>query len=433
MQGRKIVVGVLSVIAMGLPSVVKGQGSSINAFSPYTFYGIGDLSIQGPANIRSMGGAGIGYRSSFNINYMNPASYSSIGQKSAIFNFGLEGQNFYAKTASAKNLHNTFNVRDVALSLPLARRLGTTVSITPFSSVGYRVQGIDQSQDVGATIGQVKYVYEGSGGVTQFKWGVGYELFRNVSIGAEAVYYHGNIERAYGTSITQVTGSGTLSSVSGQKDEEINRVMANFGIQANLIYNPKTILTVGAVYNMGGRMNGKVTNYLPSNNYNGDTVLYKHYTSNFRLPDTYGVGFFLHRAKFSIGADYAFSNWGEVNSADKTEEVDFRNTHTIRFGGQFTPNPGDVRNLLKRWTYRAGFRYSNYYMVLKGQKINEGALTFGIGIPLGMTARNSLDLGLELGRRGNINNGMIRENFVKFSVGLSLFGEDYWFVKPKYD
>ena len=40
-----------------IPLATYGQNSSLNTFSPYTFYGIGDFATQGPGYIRSMGGA----------------------------------------------------------------------------------------------------------------------------------------------------------------------------------------------------------------------------------------------------------------------------------------------------------------------------------------------------------------------------------------
>ena len=81
-----------------IPLATYGQNSSLNTFSPYTFYGIGDFATQGPGYIRSMGGAGIGFRNSLKINYMNPASYSILRQKTFLFNVEMEGVNTYSKT-----------------------------------------------------------------------------------------------------------------------------------------------------------------------------------------------------------------------------------------------------------------------------------------------------------------------------------------------
>ena len=151
------------------------------------------------------------------------------------------------------------------------------------------------------------------------------------------------------------------------------------------------------------------------------------------MPNVYGVGFYLHKDKYSIGADYQFADWGMRNEQDVTTTRSFRNTNTVRLGGQYTPNPGDVRHALKRWTYRAGLRYSQYYIVLNDQPVDDVALTFGVGVPLRMTGLSNVNLGLELGQRGTTKAGLSRENYLKFTIGFSLFGEDYWFVKMKYD
>ena len=56
-----------------------------------------------------------------------------------------------------------------------------------------------------------------------------------------------------------------------------------------------------------------------------------------------------------------------------------------------------------------------------------------MGIPLGARGVNAIDVGFEYGMRGVVAPGLIRENFFRVSIGLSLFGDDYWFMKYKYD
>jgi hypothetical protein len=55
----------------------------------------------------------------------------------------------------------------------------------------------------------------------------------------------------------------------------------------------------------------------------------------------------------------------------------------------------------------------------------------------------SINAGIEFGGRGSHKSielanatkrvGLIRQNYIKVSLGFSLFGEDYWFVRPKID
>ncbi len=429
----------MALLALFLPMATFAQNSSINTFSPYTFYGIGDFSTQGTANLRSMGGIGVAYRDMMTINYLNPASYSTVGQKSFLFNFGLEGQNFYLKGTgvndkSAKTAYNTFNVRDVAILFPLARKLGFGFSVTPLSSVGYRVKNIETDPNIVGNLGHVAYTYEGEGGVSQIKAGLGWEPFKRFSIGAEMVYYLGSIERTYNTEITPITSSGSYSNSTNTQTEEISRVFANFGIQYDAIRTNTRLLTIGATYQLGGKLDPAVKRYVPANDIIGDTVFFDNgLGSKFKLPSTLSVGAFYQTTKYGFGVDYVYQKWSGLNENDAVNQMKYVNSNTIKVGGMYTPNPYDVRRFMNRITYRVGFRYSGYYMQFRGQNITEKAVTLGVGIPVEFARRNSIDIGVEYGQRGTTRSGLIRERFVNFSIGLSLFGSDYWFVKQKYD
>ena len=432
---QKIAIAAAVVVALLSVHEASAQSASLNTYSPYTFYGIGDIHQEGNAVIRAMGGAGVGFRNYIYVNSMNPASYSSVRNNSFLSNFDMEGQNFYARTTTAKTSHNTFNVKDISMSFPLAKGLGVGVNIMPYSSVGYNVGYYDQNEDVLADIGQVFYAYSGSGDITQFKAGVGYELFKNFSIGADLIYYHGSILRSFGAQPTSITGSGSFYSLSGNSTERINSFYGKLGVQWIPIVADETVLTIGATWQMGGRMNGEIETTVPVNS----VLLPDEYAvqeitdTQFSMPSMYAVGFYLHRPKYSVGADYEFADWGSRNAGDVKANLAFRNTNTVRVGGQYTPNPGDVRNAFNRFTYRAGLRWSQGYVVLNDQPVDDVALTFGVGMPLRMTGLSNVNLGLELGQRGTTKAGLSRENYLKFTVGFSFFGEDYWFVKVKYD
>ena len=60
--------------------------------SPYSQYGLGLLSDYGTGVNRGMNGLGLGFHEHGQINYMNPASYSSLDSLSFIFDAGFSGQ-----------------------------------------------------------------------------------------------------------------------------------------------------------------------------------------------------------------------------------------------------------------------------------------------------------------------------------------------------
>ncbi len=59
MYAKNTLVKWLIAVAMLLPFAAGAQTSSVNAFSPYTMYGIGEMNTPGTLPMRSMGGVGV--------------------------------------------------------------------------------------------------------------------------------------------------------------------------------------------------------------------------------------------------------------------------------------------------------------------------------------------------------------------------------------
>ncbi|WP_295936843.1 hypothetical protein [uncultured Alistipes sp.] len=454
MQAKNTLTKLVVVAAVLFPFVVSAQTSSINAFSPYTMYGIGEQNTPGTLPMRSMGGVGVGMRSSGVVNLLNPAAYSAAPQKTFLFNFGLEGQNYYNSQkvdgSSKSTAYNTFNFHDIAFQLPLGKKLGLGFSLTPYSSVGYRTkfrQEFDPNDPVWANVGSVQYTYQGEGDVTEVKVGIGWELFKNFSIGAAIQYYWGDIDRTFVMTPTAITGEGSFSSTIGTDNYSISSVKGQVGVQWNAIMNQKRALTLGAVYDFGGDINPNVTKSIYVGDLYGSIV--KGDTTHLAivLPRQFSIGAFYQTAKWSMGLDYVYQNWGRNKKTEQTGEtkgesytVAYTNTSTIKAGVEFVPNRYDVRNFLKRWSYRAGFRYGIHNQTYDGNKLSQYAVTLGVGIPVKFLAISSVDVGFEYGRRGyNIAEriGLVRQQYFKFSIGFTLFAGsengEYWFLRPKYD
>ena len=222
---------VVAVSSLLLPAGLAAQTSSINAFSPYTMYGIGEINTPGTLPMRSMGGAGVAMRNPGMMNVLNPAAYSAVPQKSFLFSFGLEGQNYYnfqsGDGAKKKSVYNAFNFHDIAVLLPLTRRLGLGVSLMPYSSVGYRTKffrEFDSSDPVWGNVGPVQYTYQGEGDVTEVKLGVGWEVAKHFSIGLAAQYFWGKIARSYVAACSGIPASGTSDSIGGQSASTVFKI-----------------------------------------------------------------------------------------------------------------------------------------------------------------------------------------------------------------
>lgn len=439
MQIKKTILKAVVGVIMSLPMAALAQKSSINTFSPYTLYGIGDLKTPGTAKLRSMGGAGVAFRDNrtnpydVTMNSLNPASYSAIPRKSFIFNFELEGENNYLKDNNTKTSHNSFNVRDVSIAFPLAKKLGFGFMVTPYSSVGYKMEEEFDDPEIIGTIGHMVRRYEGEGDITQLKVGLGYELFKNFSIGAEMLYYLGSIDRMLQIDINSYVGESDFYNTYRSKTMDFSRISFGAGFQYDVLSTPKNVLTIGGTYRMGTKLKPKMSDYISSGEFYADTTYFSKGIGDISLADVYTFGVFYHRTKFSVGADYSFANWGSENKGLGQSGMKYVNTNSIKGGLQYTPNRFDVRRYFNRLTYRVGLRYDESYMSFNGKKINDKAVTIGLGIPMKLGSPSNINVGLEFGQKGTKQAGLVKANYFKISVGLSLFGEDYWFMKQKYN
>ena len=320
MPVKNTLIKLLVAVAALFPVAVSAQTSSINAFSPYTMYGIGEVNTPGTLPMRSMGGVGVAMRSTGVVNLLNPAGFSAAPQKTFLFNFGLEGQNYYNSQRvageSKSTAYNTFNFHDIAFQMPVAKRLGLGFSLTPYSSVGYRTKyyhEYDPTDPVYGNVGNVQYNYQGDGDVTEVKVGLGWEVFKNFSIGVAAQYYWGSINRSFVMTPTAITGEGSYVSTVGSDVYSISSIKGQVGVQWSPVLNQKRILTVGAAFDFGGDLNPETTKTIYVGDLYNTTV--KGDTTHLKLvlPHQLAAGVYYQTAKWAFGVDYVYQNWGGRN------------------------------------------------------------------------------------------------------------------------
>lgn len=451
-----------AALLVAMPFAASAQSNSVSAYSPYTVFGIGELSVLGTAQMRSMGGVGVAWRSTSMVSMLNPAGYSATPRKcfmidcaaDAIFMKNKQHQydssgNFVQDAYSAKN---TVNVRSVAVQFPLTRGLGMGFSVMPFSSVGYETACADDNMDMWATEGQAGYIYSGDGDVAEIKAGIGWEPFRGFSVGLAMKYYWGDIQHNYSSVVSSaVSNTNKTYSVVGLTNYAVSTFKFQVGLQWNAIATNKHLLTFGATYDYGGPMSPDVTDVIYISDLSYSRASVENVDMQFRLPHSVAAGVMYQNSKLLLGFDYEYQGWG-VNSKYYSDSISngltvtYTDTSTFRFGIEYTPNRFDVRRFRRRMSYRAGFRFGNGYQMIGSPEqgytsIDNYTVSGGIGFPLRFLGSSSINVGFEYGQRGNLSVlqtdkakiGMIRQEYFKILVGFSLFGEDYWFVRPKID
>ena len=118
-------------------SVLNAQDGAFTSYSPYSVFGVGNMSRQGNAYSLSMGGVGIASRSNRFINIMNPAAVTARDTLSFMLDFGLSVDNRVYRQGDVKSAKNLFNISNFTFSVPIWKKSALYAGITPYSSLGY--------------------------------------------------------------------------------------------------------------------------------------------------------------------------------------------------------------------------------------------------------------------------------------------------------
>lgn len=409
-----------SVLMLGSCLTAIAQ-SSTN--SPYTRYGLGDLSDRGFANNAAMGGVGYGMRYSGNINLTNPASISSVDSLSFMFDLGmsLKSSNYKENgiTSNAKN--SSFDY--IAMQFRLHKRLGFAIGFTPFSNVGYNFSTttpVEGNEDYTAT-----NTFYGDGGLQQVTAGLGFKILDNLSIGASAGYIYGSLD--YQSSVAFNTNSDQTIVYNSVK---VKSYVADFGLQYTQKVGKEDNLTLGLVYGLGhvlGSTDTRGIQVTDNENYSvtNETVLKDAYG----IPHTFGAGLaYTHKDNLTIGADYTLQKWSSV----KYQNLDnmYKDRTKIAIGAEYLPNPLG-RNYLQRIRYRVGFNYATPYLKLpQYEGPSEYSISAGFGFPLNVFQyKTILSLtGQYVRVKPSVSNLLSEDRFV---IKLGLTFNERWFMKWK--
>ena len=406
--------------------------------SPYSRYGLGELITPSFVQSFSIGGLGIALQNDsttpFNINVSNPASY--VSTRITTYEAGFYSSLVKQESKDASQLNSNNSLGYLSFCLPISNYWASSFGLIPYSSVGYKIS----NQEYVDSIGKVNNLFQGSGGINRFYFGNSFRL-KNFFIGINASYLFGTIQQVGKLEFP----ANNYFNILRNHSTNIGDFYFDYGAQYLQRINNDWSIVLGATAALSTKINAKSTvlsqTYVPGIYYDiiKDTVQNISTNGNVTLPLAIGGGLMIKKGQnLMIGAEYAVQDWSNYTYFGlKGEELKLKNNVKMAIGAQFVPDRAATikGSYWSRVFYRAGFRYSDNYLNLKNTPSNEYALSFGFGLPVGrnrqMQQCNIVNLGIELGERGTINNGLIKEQFVKLLLGLSL--NDRWFIKSKID
>ena len=419
-------------------AVASAQDGTYGAYSPYSIYGIGDISKQGTAFNKSMGGVGVATRNRRFINYLNPAAVTARDSLSFMADFGLAQSNNVFRQGDLKSAHNTFNIYNFVMSFPIYRSSAFMVGITPFSDMGYDFSSVETDPNIIGNTGNISYDSFGTGSVYQLFAGAGVTFWKRLSLGAELIYYFGNLDK-----VTNMDYSNTsYRSVNSGSDLMVRGVTGKFGLQYEQKIAGDVSVTIGATYRLGTGMKGEATNYRYANQSGvTDTLKYSAVGlkgAGVRFADELGIGIAVKGGeKWMAEVDYLRSDWRKsgfdaAQGFGVSGDSKFSSTvsQSFRAGFEIVPNRNDIRYYFRRCTYRAGLYYDQAYYKLDGANVNTMGVTLGITLPV-FRLYNGLTLGVDFGQKAHSRNNMIRERYAMFVIGFNI--HDIWFRKVQYN
>lgn len=413
-----------------------------SGYSPYSLFGFGDLVRQGTSYNLSMGGIGIGDRNVRYINLLNPAAVTAREAKSFMMDFGLENRNLIYQGNAALSLsetaqgvlrsaNNTFNMHHIAATLPIAGPSAFKIGLMPYSTVSYLFQADETSDKLIAETGDIRYVKEGSGGVYQAFLGAGVTLWKHLSLGAELDYYFGKIDR---NSSVAFRSSSSYRSISSGWRYNISCFGGRFGLQYQQRLSGALDAVVGLTYALPSRLRGGELRYAYGTTASAtDTIVNRPGSlKEYRMPASLGAGLTLrYGEKWMVGFDYSRADWTGIGFGGYPG-VDFQTgvEQNFRAGFEVTPNRYDVRHWLRRLTYRGGAYREMSHLVLNGSQVATTGITLGVGIPV-FRYHNSINVGVDFGQRGSLNDNLLRERYFLFTLSFNL--HDIWFIPTLYN
>jgi len=417
--------------------------------SPYTRYGLGEITEVSTAAYFGMANASVALSEYNHLNLSNPASYSSMIKYKPIFDVGLYGKFQSLKTENSSLNQKTFGLRNFSLGLPIGTKTGVAFGLTPYSTVGYDINSYNTIEG-----DSVRFNYKGKGGVNKVFLGVGREVLNRgdsvkLSIGFNASYLFGTIENS--RSVIYDNPSFYSSKINNFKT--VNGANFDLGIHYEQKLNEKTKVLFGIDYTLNNNLNVSKDFYAYNfkvNQYEIETAkdtieVNDNQKGKVSLPGGIKIGAaVIFNKKLVLSAQFeqkAWNTYKEIyNGIDETP-IELKASSKIALGLSYTPTlmkdwNSKSRTIFQKSTYRLGLSSSNTNLSVNSTLIKDYGISFGISTPL-LSSRSfsSLDFGFNFGKLGTTENNLIEDNYFKVYLGFSLVPSSYdrWFRKRKYD
>lgn len=416
----------LFVVALLYPALFpQGASAQNGTLTPYSSYGYGVLRDNATSAQRQMGGVGYAMKNGRQVNVMNPASYAGMDSLTFLFDMGIDMTNLWQEEAiDGKKKHSsTFGggLDYITAQFPVSKRIGMSVGVLPFSSVGY---------SFGSSVDRGSVDHKGDGSWNKLYLGLAYMPFEGFSVGANVSYLFGKIWSDSYT--TPITGTTTLfERVLNARDWHLD-----LGAMYNFYVNPDNRVTLGFTWSPKKDIHGRLISYYyiadDTNDSNRPEEQENVPLKGYSMPNSFGAGIsYEWQKRLTVEFDFSYQEWGKAKYSSALQlpgeqGTSLKNRSRYALGASFTPA---VRgNYLKRIQYRAGGFYTDDYVVVRGNSVREYGAGIGFGFPI-PNFKSIISLGVEWRHRQANPNPLLKEDYLNITLGVNF--NELWFRKSK--
>lgn len=425
---RKIGLKTLGVLCTLLFVTV---GYAQNSSSAYSALGIGEFNYGGQIQNQGMGGLGISFATGWNANTVNPA----LTTRNTIFNFqaSLNYKRINVANDTEKSLVDGGGLSYIAISLPVkSGKFTTGLGLGQVSSINYKLKVDSPVNNSDLTASNN---LQGDGGISEAYVNFGYLLAKNLSIGVHGSYLFGSSIRSNQLIVYDKGGVEVGRASEYYERVTVSDVALKFGAHYLVKTSEKSNIHLGAIYQKFGDVNGTAFAKLAaigqasSLKADGDLIA-NNQRGSIYLPNRYGFGVSYEKInKFVVGLEGQYQDFSTFRNFFG-DPLSLQAAQKVGLGFQVVPDFMDFDNLLNRATYRMGLEWMQTPYYINQTTINDFGISFGTSIPVNQLSL--LNLAFKAGSRGTLDKGLIRENYVNFTFGLSL-NDNSWFYKRVFE
>ncbi|MDD4514533.1 hypothetical protein [Massilibacteroides sp.] len=390
------VINGICLLMIGAVTSVSAQ--NVMTSSPYSMFGIGEISTGIYGSNVGMGSVAYGMRGKALLNIDNPAALTGLDSIRLIAETSGFLKNEYISSNGASNRTFTGNVSSFTMGSRIVPFWYLAVGLKPYSSMGYYFKSEQPLE--GAPGSYYESTFEGSGGLSKLHLSNAFSLPYGFSVGINTSYIFGNLNQ-----------SETQSSTSVSQTQYVQQFYADFGAQYQRRLSKNHTLTLGAVYGYKQKIKLDGTKLITTSLSETESSVKN--TTQY-LPAFYGIGAALQYKKLTHALDYTFQEYSVLTSTDS--RIKFRDTHELRYGISYDPEGFSSEPFWKRTSYKAGLSVGTPYMKVKGNSGIDWRATLGLGFPVN-AGRITTSFYYE---QMNLNNNALSRRVFGFVISYTL-------------